>query len=424
MIVAKLRAWLGDQPLGFNGPLHRLNGFRSQQKIVERALTSELDHAREELSLIKESQSKWLAAEKAWNAWCQSTQHAGKDLDAELDTGLRSRAFLFAVHYWEARWLLEMREQFRSNYEEKKSVSKQEKKWRRYAKLTPAFVSTLFMLPKFFQAWPGAYRPLYNFIDLLIIDESGQVVPEVGAPAFALAKRAIVVGDSRQIEPVHNVSERLDRANIADRRLGSDQNERDWFLESSGLSASVGSLLQLAENLCPFQSGPKNHGLFLSSHFRCVDDLIAYCNELAYDGALQPQRGARDPASILPTWGYAHVPGTSRKYAKSRSNLLEVEVIADWIKDNFSRIRAAYPHEKQDDLIGVITPFSRQAVLLSAELAARGISGVTVGTVHRLQGAQRRVIIFSPVYDRAEAAAPFINRSRNMMNVAVSSRHR
>ncbi len=151
-----------------------------------------------------------------------------------------------------------------------------------------------------------------------------------------------------------------------------------------------------------------------------TDPFWPHCNELAYDGALQPQRGARDPASILPTWGYAHLPGTSRKYAKSRCNLLEVEVIADWIKDNFSRIRAAYPHEKQDDLIGVITPFSRQAALLSAELAARGISGVTVGTVHRLQGAQRRVIIFSPVYDRAEAAAPFINRSRNMMNVAVS----
>ena len=68
----------------------------------------------------------------------------------------------------------------------------------------------------------------------------------------------------------------------------------------------------------------------------------------------------------------------------------------------------------------MITPFSRQAALISAELTSRGISTVTVGTVHRLQGAQRRVILFSPVYDSTELFAPFINRSANMMNVAVS----
>ena len=237
-----------------------------------------------------------------------------------------------------------MSEQFRKNYEEKKSVPKQEKKWRRYAKLTPGFVSTLYMLPKFFQAWPGDYRPLYNFIDLLIIDEAGQVVPEVGGATLALAKRALVIGDSRQIEPVHNVSERLDRANIADQSLGSDQAERDWFLDASGLSASAGSLIQLAQNLCPFRGGLQNQGLFLSSHFRCFDDLIAYCNELVYDGALQPRRGPPGMNMVFPTWGYAHVPGSSqRNGSKSRCNPLEAEVIADWIKDNLSRIRAFYP---------------------------------------------------------------------------------
>src|SRR4029077_9593916 len=93
---------------------------------------------------IEESHSQWRAAEDAWKTWCQRTRHAGQDLEAELDTSLRSKAFLLAVHYWEARWLLEMSEQFRNNYEEKKSVPKQEKKWRRYAKLTPGFVSTLY----------------------------------------------------------------------------------------------------------------------------------------------------------------------------------------------------------------------------------------------------------------------------------------
>ena len=42
----------------------------------------------------------------------------------------------------------------------------------------------------------------YNFIDLLIVDEAGQISPEIGLPAFALAKKAVVVGDEQQIPPV------------------------------------------------------------------------------------------------------------------------------------------------------------------------------------------------------------------------------
>lgn len=36
--------------------------------------------------------------------------------------------------------------------------------------------------------------PLYDAIDLLIVDESGQVSPELAIPSFSLAKQAILVG--------------------------------------------------------------------------------------------------------------------------------------------------------------------------------------------------------------------------------------
>ena len=48
--------------------------------------------------------------------------------------------------------------------------------------------------------------PLYNGIDLLIVDESGQVAPELAVPSFSLAKQAILVGDIQQIEPVWSIS--------------------------------------------------------------------------------------------------------------------------------------------------------------------------------------------------------------------------
>jgi superfamily I DNA and/or RNA helicase len=44
---------------------------------------------------------------------------------------------------------------------------------------------------------------------------------------------------------------------------------------------------------------------------------------------------------------------------------------------------------------------------------------MTVGTVHSLQGAQRPVVIFSPVYSK-HADGGFIDKSTSMLNVAVA----
>ena len=47
--------------------------------------------------------------------------------------------------------------------------------------------------------------------------------------------------------------------------------------------------------------------------------------------------------------------------------------------------------------------------------------GITVGTVHALQGAERRVVIFSPTYGLGtDPGRTFIDRNRSMLNVAIS----
>ena len=77
--------------------------------------------------------------------------------------------------------------------------------------LTPCLVSTLHSLPRHFQFWGNnAANYMLEFIDLLIMDESGQVSPHVGAASFSLASRAVVVGDIYQIEPVTRISRGTD----------------------------------------------------------------------------------------------------------------------------------------------------------------------------------------------------------------------
>ena len=62
--------------------------------------------------------------------------------------------------------------------------------------VTPCLVMTFYMLPKQFVAYNGEKSVyLYHLIDLLIVDEAGQVSPEIAAGAFSLAKKALVVGD-------------------------------------------------------------------------------------------------------------------------------------------------------------------------------------------------------------------------------------
>ncbi|MBM7093940.1 hypothetical protein JTP67_36650, partial [Streptomyces sp. S12] len=93
--------------------------------------------------------------------------------------------------------------------------------YRRLAMLHPCFVATLFTLPDRMTAWLGKEIPLLEEIDLLIIDEAGQVPPEIGVPAFALAKQAVVVGDVDQIEPVWSVPMPIDAANAVHSAVAS-----------------------------------------------------------------------------------------------------------------------------------------------------------------------------------------------------------
>ncbi len=121
-----------------------------------------------------------------------------------LDVELRYKAFQLATHYWEGRWLMEMQRTFRHKPDTTFPIEEGlEHRWRRYAMLTPCFVSTFYMAPKFFSHHEGEdIMPGLDLIDLLIVDEAGQVTPEVAGATFALAKQALVVGDILQIEPV------------------------------------------------------------------------------------------------------------------------------------------------------------------------------------------------------------------------------
>ncbi len=341
----------------------------------------------------------------------------GKSLDV-LDR-LRQRLFLIAGRYWEARWLLEMKALLgagRNLHAQNRTAC--EARFRRFAMLTPCMVATFYQAPKAFDYYDqSAARsmPLFETIDLLIVDEAGQVSPEVGAATFALAKRALVVGDTHQIEPVWGIPRSVDTANL--REAGIEPPLEDEREESWAFRASRGSLMSLARCATALTC-EHDRGLFLSEHRRCVPEVIRFCNELVYQGRLRPLRPSKTDGP-LPALGWAHITSPAITDGGSRCNPGEAQVIADWL-DRHRRELEEHYGGSLEDIVAVITPFVAQRTVLERAFREASLK-LRAGTVHTFQGAERPVVLFSPVYSFAGAPRSlFFDMGPNLLNVAVS----
>ncbi|MDR7211073.1 AAA domain-containing protein [Flavobacterium piscis] len=354
----------------------------------------------------------------------------------ELDVTLRHEAFQLALHYWEGRWLLKLESDLRDGNFDKKGFDAMRNRWQRQAMLTPCFVSTFYMAPKFFSFFRFFKKgedgkniydtpPLYSFIDLLIVDEAGQVAPEVGTATFSLAKQAVIVGDVKQIEPVWNITNKIDIGNLKKCNIIKSYDDPIYEKEfdPKGFLASTGSIMKMAQNASNIrQSGAKDKGVMLVEHRRCFDEIINYCNVLAYDGKLIPLKGQAKNDLLFPPMYCIHVEGNSIIKNSSRYNENEVNAIVNWLVQNKSKIEEKYG--KVEDSIGIITPFVGQKNSLRYALKNAGfnVDKLKLGTVHALQGAERSIILFSMVYGKGDSGTMFFDRDNkpNMLNVAVS----
>jgi len=405
--------------------------------VLEEIGCTKLKRARDRIGQLEEDQLSYTYdRDVALDSFGITEKKADPDaVDAIFDRMSRYRLFLLAAHYWEGKWLIEAS----GLLEDKRRSGRDDvfpgrdkgglRQWRNYAKLTPCFVATAFMLPKYLTAWKA---PLYEGIDYLIIDEAGQVPPEVVAGCFALAKKAIVIGDTQQIEPVWRVTSSVDKGNIAKHKLHDDLpetiKEGNTPAADRGLASHGGNILKAVQGRTRYSSTGEEarRGVLLREHFRCVPEIIEYCNELAYQGQLIPSRKGID-GYVLPHLGYAHVRGAcERKGGGSRCNEEEAECIVEWITDNIERLKEYYIEKdgkdvNETDLVAVLTPFMGQATVIKKALRRAGKGHLTAGTTHSLQGAERKVVIFSPVYDDGPTKEYFFDRGGvHMLNVAVS----
>lgn len=409
---------------------HRMDAVRQQLQKCRIGLASLANFDK----LLAQFRQDYAGNKKVLDLLQLVTPDTFNHLHDALDISYRYEAFKFSLHYWEARYVLALRAKRQAPPTGHPQEEKVAEKFGRWAMLTPCFIST-------FHSVPGRVTdknkdkelsyPLQLF-DLLLVDEAGQVSPEVGVPAFALAKKAIVVGDTQQIEPVWGMGTALDSQNMHRVKINSDED----FVAYRVSSGSIMHMAQLASpiQLCSYSDAEKllpERGLLLRQHRRCKPGIIDYCNRFVYDRQLEilPPKPVFD-ALGLPPLGYIHINGECLSVGTSRQNLDEAEAIARWVLSNKEDILRVAKQRAQVDgapaptlksIIGIVTPFSSQKNAIKQALQALGLAkeDITVGTVHALQGAERAIVLFSPVYDNPGGSF-FFDQGYNLLNVALS----
>ncbi|BCY07161.1 DEAD/DEAH box helicase [Actinoplanes sp. L3-i22] len=210
--------------------------------------------------------------------------------------------------------------------------------------------------------------PEPGLFDLVVIDEASHVDQIRAAPVLARARRALIVGDPRQLRFVSFVSD-VDVTQVLDRH-GADER----------LDVRRVSTYDLATGAAPVT--------WLAEHHRSVPHLIDFPARRFYDGRVAvltrtPLADETDAIDVL------HVPG-----AALVKGVNEAEVAA--ALETVSALAAAGQRG-----IGVISPFRAQAEALEAALLrafpAERIEELhlRVGTVHAFQGSEAEVVVVS-----------------------------
>lgn len=236
--------------------------------------------------------------------------------------------------------------------------------------------------------------PIGFMFDYIIIDEASQGDLLSSVLALSLAKNAVIVGDSRQLEQIDEV--RL--FNVSSKLVEEYNIPSSYAYHNNSILGSVK------------ESMTKVPTTLLKEHYRCSPDIIGFCNKMFYNNELIPMTNNNGVhIEVIKT-----VPGNHTRINPNGSgyyNQREIDEIVSLLKD------------KEISDIGVITPFKYQANLIEKLFEERGLEA---STIHKFQGRQKDEIILSFVVNSLESKdkkSKLLNdfiTNEKLLNVAIS----
>jgi AAA domain len=272
----------------------------------------------------------------------------------------------------------------------------------------------------------GSFELDADAIDRLVIDEAGQCHPAYAVSGLARARRALLIGDVHQLPPVVELSAR-DEARV--QRDAGVTMRRERLEPYRVYERGESSAQALADRAVPDRPS-------LSDHFRCQPPIIGLCDEMCgYRLAVHTAPRSRDgqAASLRAPLLFAAVDGTQIRARGSWSNAAEADRLVALLLElgaagiDWSEIGVMSPYVGQVDLLrgrlrAAGIPFAAASADLAEpdEVTLFGSTGrLSMGTVHRFQGGERSIVLFSTVVTDPRSL-PFLDDRVNLLNVAVS----
>jgi hypothetical protein len=249
---------------------------------------------------------------------------------------------------------------------------------------------------------------------LVLCDESGMCALHTIFPLLYKSEKAIIVGDPKQLVPIIPVGKVQAREYEEENFSTIDQAYAYSPISVSVYHRAAGCKTGHFDDI--------GEGIVLDEHRRCQPDIADLFIELANYSGLSVKTAdlSQDEREKLDKFGgrnlvFYNVDGTKGRWRNTNTD--EVKAI-DRILTKIEK--AGYDLAKE---VGIITPFTGQENLLVEAFRQRlghRHGKAKIGTLHKFQGAEFNVIIFSAVIFAPGDSTWFLNSKPNLLNVAVS----
>lgn len=338
----------------------------------------------------------------------------------------RSELFLAALHLHEAALMANAATWFKTFLSVRSVLSGQSSVrtqadlltiWRSLFFVVPVISTTLASFGRLFQGLEA------GSLGWLLIDEAGQATPASVAGAMWRARRAVVVGDPLQIEPVMTVPKALVE------RLG--RNNRLDAITTDHWSPSLHSVQTLSDRTMRLGAmvGDTWTGMPLRTHRRCMSPMFDIANLIAYDGQMVQATGSKriDPDLFESCWIDIQGPANDKVVAEE---IKALERILTHFLNQWPQV-VSKNGDSQPASVYIISPFrdvakASKALISNGKLESRLKKlkvKIDAGTVHTFQGKEASIVFFvlgSSPGEAGNGSRRWAASKPNLLNVAAT----
>lgn len=287
----------------------------------------------------------------------------------------------------------------------------------------PHLWSTLFLIvPVISTTFASIGRMFKNIgseeLGWLLIDEAGQALPQAAVGALFRTKKAVIVGDPIQIEPVVTLPNLL-----------TESICRQFGINPLHFNAPSASTQTLADDTSAYftsyetKLGARNVGVPLLVHRRCSSPMFEISNIVAYENLMVQAKVAKE-SLIMKTLGasrWIHLEGRSQDKWCNEEGEKVIQLLQQLKTENCSpELYIVTPFVVVQDRLRRLIHESK--ILEGWVENPRGWSFQRVGTVHTVQGREAEAVIFVLGASNPEqhGARAWAGGSPNLLNVAVT----